>query len=241
MTHRLIVAALLAALAWTANAQNKGSGSSSASSGAVLIDQARVEAGGVTPGDAPGFPLTLSQPGSYRLTSNLLVGDLATGAVLITSPDVTLDLSGFEIRGQNECLGAGAALNCTSMTLGANAPRPSGIAVQFAVPMSGSVALENGSVRGFAGHGVSNGTGPHHTFTAHRLRVSHNGWSGMQGAAAATDSVFDRNLGIGIYASRGVVRNVVSNNRGAGIHTSAVRHNDSYGNGSVDTNNYLFD
>ena len=41
--------------------------------GIVLIDQNRALAGNVTPGDAPGFPVTLSQPGSYRLSGNLRV------------------------------------------------------------------------------------------------------------------------------------------------------------------------
>ena len=27
--------------------------------------------GGVTPGDAPGYPITITHPGRYRLTSNL--------------------------------------------------------------------------------------------------------------------------------------------------------------------------
>src|SRR5438046_162421 len=43
-------------------------GASYASDGVVEINQARALAGGVTRGDAPGFPVTISQPGSYRLT-----------------------------------------------------------------------------------------------------------------------------------------------------------------------------
>ena len=35
--------------------------------GVVLIDQSRALAGNVTPGDTAGFPITISQPGSYRL------------------------------------------------------------------------------------------------------------------------------------------------------------------------------
>ena len=36
--------------------------------GVIDINQARALAGGVTPGDTPGFPVTVSQSGSYRLT-----------------------------------------------------------------------------------------------------------------------------------------------------------------------------
>lgn len=35
--------------------------------------QARALAGGVTPADLPGFPVTISEPGSYRLASDLRV------------------------------------------------------------------------------------------------------------------------------------------------------------------------
>ncbi len=35
--------------------------------GVVLIDQNRALAGNVTPGDTPGFPVTISLSGSYRL------------------------------------------------------------------------------------------------------------------------------------------------------------------------------
>src|SRR5262245_45169596 len=43
----------------------------SALDGEVLIDQAKVNAGGITPGDEPGFPVTLSRRGKYKLTGNL--------------------------------------------------------------------------------------------------------------------------------------------------------------------------
>ena len=45
----------------------------SAVDGVVLLDQNRAWAGSATPGDTPGFPITLSQPGSYRLSGNLTV------------------------------------------------------------------------------------------------------------------------------------------------------------------------
>jgi hypothetical protein len=35
--------------------------------GVVLIDQSRALAGNVTPGDNSGFPVTISQPGTYQL------------------------------------------------------------------------------------------------------------------------------------------------------------------------------
>ena len=64
----------------------------------VLIDQAAVEAGGITPGDDPGFPATISVAGSYRLTSNLVVPAGVNG-IEITGENVTIDLNGFTIAG----------------------------------------------------------------------------------------------------------------------------------------------
>ena len=65
---------------------------------AVVITQAKAIAGNVTPGDTPGFPVTLSLPGSYLLGSNLAV-PANTDGVSITAHDVTLDLGGFRIYG----------------------------------------------------------------------------------------------------------------------------------------------
>ncbi|GGC02500.1 right-handed parallel beta-helix repeat-containing protein [Pseudoduganella buxea] len=69
--------------------------------GVVLITQARALEGGVTPGDEPGFPVTISEPGSYRLASDLRVTVPSAGAVLVASAHVTLDLNGFTIFGMH--------------------------------------------------------------------------------------------------------------------------------------------
>jgi hypothetical protein len=74
-------------------------GSLYAVNGAVLIDQPHALAGNITPGDAPGFPVTISEPGNYRLTGNLTVPDANTTAIDIKADDVTLDLKGFGIIG----------------------------------------------------------------------------------------------------------------------------------------------
>ncbi len=69
-----------------------------AADGVVLIDQNRALAGGVSPNDPPGFPVILSQPGSYRLSSNLTVPQ-GIDAIFITADNVTLDLNGFVVTG----------------------------------------------------------------------------------------------------------------------------------------------
>jgi hypothetical protein len=67
-----------------------------AADGEILIDQARVNAGGITPGDAPGFPATLSRPGRYKLAGNLRVPAGQDG-IKVTRDNVTIDLNGFTI------------------------------------------------------------------------------------------------------------------------------------------------
>jgi len=69
-----------------------------ATDGVIEINQTRAIAGGITAGDNPGFPITISQSGSYRLTSNLTVPTGVEG-IRITANGVSLDLNGFTIIG----------------------------------------------------------------------------------------------------------------------------------------------
>src|SRR5262245_4147186 len=75
--------------------------------GTTLIDQNRAIAGNVTPGDAPGFPVTISRAGSYKLSGNLDAPGL--NAVEITADRVTLDLNGFTIRMSDPGFGFGVS------------------------------------------------------------------------------------------------------------------------------------
>ena len=63
--------------------------------GEILINQTKVNAGGSTPGDAPGFPATLSRPGRYKLTGNLAVPP--ADGIQVKQHDITIDLNGFMI------------------------------------------------------------------------------------------------------------------------------------------------
>jgi hypothetical protein len=57
------------------------------------INQVRAAAGGIAPGDAAGFPVTIDAPGSYRLTSNLDLRGEPTPedavGIRVTADDVT--------------------------------------------------------------------------------------------------------------------------------------------------------
>src|SRR5947208_13936545 len=81
--------------------------------GVVLINQSAALAGNVTPGDTPGFPVTISVSGSYRLSGNLTVPDANTTAIQITADDVTIDLNGFAIAGPTVCGGSPTTCSTT--------------------------------------------------------------------------------------------------------------------------------
>jgi hypothetical protein len=78
-----------------------------ASDGIRLITAASAQAGNVTPGDGPGYPVTITQPGSYRLAGNLVVSDPYVSAIEINADNVSLDLAGFVIQGPVLSYGSG--------------------------------------------------------------------------------------------------------------------------------------
>ena len=64
----------------------------------IVISQESAMAGNVTPGDEPGFPVTISAPGHYRLAGSLTPG-AGTDGIVIKADNVTLDLAGFALAG----------------------------------------------------------------------------------------------------------------------------------------------
>jgi len=115
--------------------------------GVVEINQARALAGNVTPGDMPGFPVTLSRSGSYRLTSNLDVRALASPenitAISVTTDDVTIDMNGFAILGPTICSGAPVTF-CT----------PSGSGNGIDAGSNSGFRAFNGTIRGMGSRGI---------------------------------------------------------------------------------------
>lgn len=81
--------------------------------GVLEINQTCALNGGCFAGDSAGFPVEITSPGSYRLTSNLNLTSIPnTIAIQIDGPHVTLDLGGFEIAGPITCTGSGSTLDC---------------------------------------------------------------------------------------------------------------------------------
>jgi hypothetical protein len=93
-----------------------------------------VNVGGITPGDTPGFPATLSRPGRYKLVGNLKVPSDNSG-IVVTADDVTIDLSGF--------------------TISSNPPGEAATGVSAVVTTNG-LRVINGTITGFRNFGVAN-------------------------------------------------------------------------------------
>jgi hypothetical protein len=159
-----------------------------AADGAVLIDQNRAVAGNITPGDDPGFPVTISQPGSYRLAGNLTVPDADTSAIVITADGVTLDLNGFSIAGPLVCT-AGPTVTCLSAGKGI------GIEGSHILAATRGVRVFNGSVRGMGSMGILlGGIGS----SVSQIRVDQNGGGGISVYGNVSDSAATLNGSFGI-------------------------------------------
>jgi hypothetical protein len=130
--------------------------------GVVLIDQVAALAGNVTPGDAPGFPVTLTVTGSYRLSSTL-TPTAGKNGIEANAAEVTIDLNGFKMSGGN----------------GAN----HGI-----VGMQRGLSVRNGTIRSFGKNGIVALQGE---MSVANMRISDNTGSGVEDRAGGNLMVSD--------------------------------------------------
>jgi hypothetical protein len=216
-----------------------------ATDGVIEINHARALAGGVTSGDTAGYPVTISLPGSYRLTSNLTQPDANTVVIQIDADGVSLDLNGFAIIGSNTCtfnIGPPASVSCFNSGSG------DGVAVAAAGTMG--ISIRNGALQGLGRNGIY---GPTSNLRIDNLSVSHcggvgirlkngivsrttissNSGNGIQAIVGNLDASFLRdNGGSGISAQDGVFsRNTSLHNAGSGM---------TLGNGVVENSDISF-
>jgi len=164
--------------------------------GQVEINQTTALAGNVTPGDAAGFPVTLSVGGSYKLTSNLSVPNANTTAILITANSVTLDLNGFSIRGKTVCTGSPVS-SCS----------PTGTGIGVDATGRKGIVIRNGQVFGMGKNGIV--VGPYSR--VEQVGAQSNGLIGIQtgDGCLVSGSTASRNRSAGVYAG---LNNVVTGN-----------------------------
>lgn len=181
----------------------------------TLIDQRSASTGNVTPGDAPGFPVTITQPGSYLLAGNLTVPNANTTAIEIASDHVTLDLNGFAILGPTDCsggfpcVGAGTGSGVETVPNRQSTPR-------F------NVTVRNGTIQGMGRWGI-------HMFgdsnLVENVSARSNGFNGIdlrssfdEGASTVRHSMAQRNGIAGIVVAIGRANaNTASGNGSTGI------------------------
>jgi parallel beta-helix repeat protein len=206
-----------------------------------VITQAKVTAGSFTPGDAPGFPLTISQKGGYKLTGNLVVPDANTTAIEVTADNVTLDLNGFGIYGPGGVgTGDGVIANNSNVTVMNGSVRGMGRVGLYLRGNTHRVENMYVTANGYSGIGVGGNS------VVRGSSVILNNASGVSLAAivtlggsgsgsSITNNVVSSNTGAGIYANPGttVTGNTVRGNAGFGLWLD----NAAYGNNVVSGNN----
>ncbi len=186
-------------------------GSAMAVDGVREINQACALAG-CFPGDAPGFPVQIEEPGSYVLTGNLDVGGSANASGIDVDPGtvgaVFIDLNGFSISGPVSCTGT-PVTSCS----------PSGgVGVGVAAPFSQTthVTVRNGAIRGMGINAVFCGS----DCAVLDLVAEQNGGEGIalaNGTGSFRRIVTRRNGGDGMFV-KGTIEDVISEaNGGRGV------------------------
>ena len=145
-----------------------------ASDGQLEINQACAVNTGCFAGDASGFPVTIIQPGSYRLTGSLDLSaeDVNVSGISVSAPAVTIDLGGFHITGPTSCSGSGTIISCNPSSTGVGSA-----GVQFTISATAGV-VQNGIVRNITNFGIlSQATG----LRVQDITAVHNGRDGIAG------------------------------------------------------------
>ena len=115
-------------------------------------------------GDTGGYPVTITNPGSYRLTGNLTTGSTNQTLIEVTSSDVGIDLNGFSLLGPVTC--SGTVLSCSG----------SGSGVGIDALNQDNISVRNGTISGMGNIGLIAGR----FARVESLTVSENGASGIQ-------------------------------------------------------------
>jgi hypothetical protein len=186
-----------------------------AGDGMLEINQACATQTGCFPGDTPGYPVTINERGSYRLTSELRSSIISSDVVQVIASDVTLDLAGFVIRCQRNTIPATSCAGSASTGRG--------------ILISGSnVHVENGTIRDMSASGIVVNFSS--SYALDRLRLIGNGGDGLQAFddsyGEIGHSIFEGNTGAGMrflagpvgvgYGPTGIVHYTMMRNNGGG-------------------------
>jgi hypothetical protein len=220
--------------------------------GVLEINQACIN-GGCFPGDDPGLPILIANPGSYRLTSNIDISSYPSPesltAILINANNVSLDLNGFAISGTTVCaVGPAPQSPVTSCS-----PTGSGNGVE--VYSSSRTSISNGFVKGMGHYGVYCGAGCRISdmvvsengldgiggvhqgliVDSHSYRNGNGGFLAVGSVLIGNSAVGNKAYGIQSYNGR-LDNNIITSNgamgvdcQGCSVSNSMIRKNESYG------------
>ena len=184
--------------------------------GVAEINQTCAVETGCFAGDTAGFPVTIPQPGSYRLTSNLSLATDVDG-ILIEASSVTVDLGGFEIAGPGVCTGTGATLSCGGTG--------AGVGVVGRIPLY-AVTVRNGIIRNMRLDGIGVGGPGSLGVRIEGVTARHNARIGISGqdGVAARDCVAIENGGNGfdLDAGSSVESSTAIGNFGHGVEIDDI-------------------
>ncbi len=170
--------------------------------GVLEINQTCAVATGCFTGDFAGFPVRIESPGSYRLTSDLVVTH--GGVITIYSDFVSLDLNGFSIR-------CDRSVGSCFEVIG------SGVFTQ-----SDDTEVRNGMITGFGLHGMELGN----RARIRNMRIYENAGDGIhcRGSSLVTNSIISQNgvRGIKTFEEASlIIDNVITGNVSFGISGSS--------------------
>lgn len=224
-----------------------------AADGVLEINQACATQTGCFAGDSPGYPVTItgSVGRSFRLTSDLVVGDPNTNGIELSLARVEIDFNGFSLVGFSLGSGTGNGVTGTGTngSFAGFATLRNGVirgARNLGVALGGAadVRIERMTLESNAGGGIALGDGA----LVIDSRIIGNGSSSFDGVSVGERSVVrgssvHDNGGRGIYAGDHALieHNVVTDSGGHGIEVevnSLVARNlssDNGGSGIVST------
>ena len=224
-----LIASLLALFALAPNVPAHAAGE-------ILITHAKALVGNVTPGDTPGYPVSLTRPGSYELASNLFVAAGKIG-IQVTSANVTIDLNGFTMQGSGVATyGIQGSLNRATNSATIKNGTITGFKFDGIIAGGRFWSIENMRVAGNGGYGIRVGDNAH-------IRSSTSSENGSDGALCENLCLVERsattsNGGSGIVCglSCHAEGNLASYNDHYGIYLydglilgNTISRNDSFG------------
>jgi Right handed beta helix region len=222
----------------------------------IKITQSKAQNGAVTPGDAPGFPVTISQSGSYVLDSNLTVPANKNG-IEITASNVTINLMGFTIQGSGGNTGKGIYGNVVDNISVTNGFITGMGDEGILLTASNNIRIERMTVHGNASTGVyhigstatiikssfsNNSIGVHvgkNSLIADNT-ISENGFEGLEtlGGTIARNTIAENgDRGIVLWDNNVlVIGNTIERNGGIGIQLGGPNQGGGYRDNVINNN-----